>query len=74
MFVDLFLKAEEVLVPTVEATPTPYPDNIQYHYLTDYFTGDMEYWSILNVVLTLGIAFVILFGILFFRYRKSKKA
>ncbi|MCQ2481920.1 MAG: hypothetical protein MJ153_00330 [Clostridia bacterium] len=74
MLFDLILRAEETVVPTVEATPTPYPDNLQYHYLTEYFTGDMELWSILNIVIAFGFAFLIMFAILFCRYKRSKKA
>lgn len=66
----LFLLAEEV-APTPTPTPTPYPDYLQYHYLTNFFSGELEFWTVLNVVLTCGIAFIIVFAILFLRYRNK---
>ena len=69
-----FLILADEVVATPTPTPTPYPDYLQYHYLTNYFSGELEFWSVLNMFLACGLALIVLFSILYWGYRRNKKA
>lgn len=63
----------EGAVPSPTPTPTPYPEYLEYHYLTNYFSGDMEFWSAFNIAITGLLSLAVLGGILFWKYKKSSK-